>query len=260
MENQKSISSMFLGVPRKYLPSTLLRSSLFGLATLLERYFRLDIITPGNLPKSGPILLIANHSGFAGFDALLLAHTVERLRKRPLHIMAHRAYFDVFQGIANMAKSLGLIEPHVSSALKALKRHEALLIFPEAESGNFKSSRLKYRLQPFHSGFIRLAVEAGIPVTPVIITGAEEANLTLGNLDLRRYFRSVVVPLPLNLLPLPAKWRIEFLPPIDVREFGTPDLTDWQWVSATTSAIEQRMQETLSERLKQRAYVYVPGF
>lgn len=57
------------------------------------------------------------------------------------------------------------------------------------------------RLQPFKKGFVHLAIETGLPVVPMIITGAHEV-WERGNLRLRE------VPI-----------HIEFLPPIDTSEW-----------------------------------------
>ena len=53
------------------------------------------------------------------------------------------------------------------------------------------------------------------PIVPCTIVGAEESHLNLGNIDLSRFMKDIRIPIPLNLIPLPAKWKIRFWDPID---------------------------------------------
>src|SRR6185437_1622584 len=71
-----------------------------------------------------------------------------------------------------------------------------------------------YRLQKFHTGFVRMALKAKTPVIPCAITGAEESHLSLGSIDLRNFVRGLRIPLPVNFVPFPAKWRIRFFRPV----------------------------------------------
>jgi 1-acyl-sn-glycerol-3-phosphate acyltransferase len=78
----------------------------------------------------------------------------------------------------------------------------------------FKPSFKAYRLQEFKRGFIRAAIETNSPIVPVIVIGAEETHINLQQLKLSKYLRGLVLPIPLNVLPLPARWKIVFLEPI----------------------------------------------
>ena len=42
------------------------------LMDLMHKYFRLEIEGIENIPKQGPGIILPNHSGFAGFDAMIL--------------------------------------------------------------------------------------------------------------------------------------------------------------------------------------------
>ena len=39
---------------------------------ILKKYFRLEVVGAENIPESGAVLITPNHSGFSGFDAMVL--------------------------------------------------------------------------------------------------------------------------------------------------------------------------------------------
>jgi 1-acyl-sn-glycerol-3-phosphate acyltransferase len=227
---------------------------LFG--ELLERYFRLRVKGAQHLPRSGRAIILPNHSGFAGFDAVVLAHYLRKTLRRAPKLVAHRAYFDLFQSLRLISESLGLTKPRLAAVQAELERDKLLVLFPEAEAGNFKSSLHRYRLRHFHAGFVRLALLTGAPVVPCLVIGAEESNFNLGNVDLSRLVEHLVIPFPVNVFPLPAKWTIEFLPPIDLSAYGAAQAGDQQLVSTLAEKIRQDMQAALHERLAKRRAVY----
>jgi 1-acyl-sn-glycerol-3-phosphate acyltransferase len=184
------------------------------LGRALFKYFRVTVEQEQNVPSSGPAIIIANHSSLAGADALVLSEIVRRRRHRQARIMAHRFYFDWLRPLREFSFNFGLREPHVSSAVETLAHDHVMIVFPEGEAGNFKSSFKRYQLQRFHTGFLRMAKKTGAPIIPCLILGAEESHINLGSIDLSRYARKLRVPLPLNLIPLPTKWNIRFLEPV----------------------------------------------
>lgn len=209
----------------------------------LSRYFRLEIQGVENIPKRGACIIAANHSGFAGLDALLLYHSIKKFRKRLPKTLAHKLWFR-----SAMTKQLmlrfGFHEAKMGTGVQLLKRNSALIVFPEGESGNFKPSVQMYQLQPFRSGLVRLALESGAPIIPVLITGAEEANITIKQLKLPKLFNRMLLPLPLNVVPLPTKWSIYVLPRIDL-PYERAKGDDHNLVREITEDIQDQMQDAL---------------
>jgi 1-acyl-sn-glycerol-3-phosphate acyltransferase len=101
----------------------------------------------------------------------------------------------------------------------------------------------------FHgrSGFIKLALEAGVPIVPLVAVGGQETALFLSRgerlskaLRLDKLFRLKVLPISLAIpwginvgdmlahWPLPAKITIEAMEPIDLRKrYGqNPDVDE----------------------------------
>jgi 1-acyl-sn-glycerol-3-phosphate acyltransferase len=150
--------------------------------------------------------------------------------------------------------------------IRVLQRNGLLVVFPEGEGGSFKPSSQAYRLQPFRAGLVRLAAETQAPIVPCVITGAEETHVNLGVIDFKRAFKGLKFPIPLNLLaPLPAKWRIRFLPPLQLESLMTDaerdslraGVLDEAQVAAISERLRQKHQEALDRELAARPYVFL---
>ncbi|OFZ19196.1 MAG: hypothetical protein A2X94_11270 [Bdellovibrionales bacterium GWB1_55_8] len=223
---------------------------------LLRLYFRMEVEGIEHLPETGRALIAPNHSGFAGFDAVLLAHVIKRETRRRPRLLAHRAFFDFSSRLAEISEHFGLRKASVDGGAKMLEAGRLVILFPEGETGNFKPSTRAYQLQKFHTGFLRMAIEAGAPIVPCIIIGAEETHLNLGNINLSKLFKGLRIPIPVNFLPLPAKWKIVFLPPITSEKLPRTLLGDDVKLAAQAQLIRRRMQRELNVQLKKRPYVY----
>lgn len=227
---------------------------------LLMRYFRVSVHGIKNIPARGPAIVVANHSGYAGADAIVLAHVIHKKRGRSPRILAHRAFFEWSRLIRSVSESFNLREASMENGVALLKRKRLLLMFPEAEEGNFKPSRERYRLRRFHTGFARMALLAGAPVVPCLVVGAEESHLNFGSLNLSRLFPKLRLPLPINFFPLPAKWSIRFLEPIHLpKRYTADDAGDRAAMEGLATEIRVRMQEALDREVGSRGYVFVRG-
>ncbi len=224
---------------------------------LKKRYFRVTIEGIEHLPKTGHKGLVCpNHSGYAGTDAVLLADLIlEHTGRRP-RILAHRAFFDFSEKLKAVSESFGLQKASIENGIQVQNRKHLLILFPEGERGNFKPTTKRYHLQEFKTGFLRIAIESGAPIIPCVIIGAEESHLNLGNLDLSKYLKGIRVPLPLMLIPLPAKWKIKFLPPIDTSFFDQEILKDPEKLKKLAQKIRRQLQHAIHEELKTRKYVF----
>ena len=75
-------------------------------------------------------------------------------------------------------------------------------------------------------------------------------------LKLTKFLRGTVLPLPLNVLPLPAKWRIKFLEPIHL-PYKPDAVNDTELVHEIAQEIEEIMQDALTEELKKRGGAFL---
>jgi 1-acyl-sn-glycerol-3-phosphate acyltransferase len=190
-----------------------------------------------------------------GFDALMIAYHVKQKKNVIPHIIAHKLWF-LSPEISVAAKKFGLVPATYQNGLEILKNQEPLLLFPEGEEGNFKPSNKRYHLRRFRRGFVRLALETGAPIIPSVVIGAEETHLTLSQIRWAKDLIGTIIPIPLNVVPLPAKWKIQFLPPIQLEK--NPELAKNQaYVTAMSRKIRLHLQKAMHEELKKRGKVFL---
>ena len=224
------------------------------MAEIMTKYFRMTIEGTENIPRKGPGLITPNHSGYLGFDALLLGHHIHKATKRTARILTHKLWF-VTPTTAIPMQKLGFIEATKKNGLKELNKNNLVALFPEGEYGNFKPSNKAYHLQEFRRGFVRMAIEKQCPIVPTLILGAEETHINLARLKFTKYLRGTVLPLPLNIIPLPAKWHIIFMEPIYL-PYTKKHLEDRELIGELCSEIREKMQERLSAEVNKRKNLY----
>jgi 1-acyl-sn-glycerol-3-phosphate acyltransferase len=248
-----------------------IRESLPRLWLLASLYFRADVRGLGNVPEEGPVLLVGNHSGgnlTPDTGVFTLAFSTYFGVERVFHQLAHNLVLSM-PGLSFLRK-YGTVAASQDNARKALQAGAAVLVYPggdyEVHRPSWEGRRVDFGGR---KGFLRLALEEGVPIVPVVSIGGQETALFLSRgerlaklLGLDRAFRlkvlpiSVGIPWGLNIgdmlghLPLPAKITIEALPAIDLRrEFGAdPDLDE------VYDHVVRQMQETLDALAAERRF------
>jgi 1-acyl-sn-glycerol-3-phosphate acyltransferase len=209
---------------------------------LVEHYFRPRLLGAHRLPDRGPLVLAANHSGNAfPYDAMVLdALLWQRDGTRPeakLRSVFEReltlAWWMRPFGLDNFWRRCGGVDMTFDNFDRLLARGDRVAYYPEGVPGIGKGFQNRYRLQPFHTSFVRLAARHGAPICPVYIVNAEWVlpfNFTLPPLDwlVEKMFRVPFLPLPgapLGVLfpwawylALPARMIFVVGEPIDARE------------------------------------------
>jgi 1-acyl-sn-glycerol-3-phosphate acyltransferase len=236
---------------------------------LASLWFRGEVRGLGNIPDSGPVLLVGNHSGGNMTpDTLVftLAFNTYFGVERAFYQLAHNLVLSM-PGLGSLRK-FGTVAAAPSNARKALESGAALLVYPGGDYEVHRPSWERNRVDfDGRKGFIRLALEADVPIVPVVSIGGQETALFLSRgerlarlLALDRMFRLKVLPISIALpwglnvgdmlghIPLPAKITVETLPPIDLRaEFGPePDLDE------VYAHLMRLMQETLDALAAER--------
>lgn len=221
---------------------------------ILKKYFRIEIIGIENIPKKGPVIIAPNHSGFLGFDALILSYILQQNTKRIPRVMTHHLWF-LTKATSLPAHKLGFIEATYDNGVSLLKKNSLVVLFPEGEEGNFKPSSKRYQLQEFKRGFIRMAIETNAQIVPTIILGAEETHINLQQLKFTKFLRGLVLPLPLNVIPLPAKWKIIFEKPVYL-PFLAEKIKDTELCHELANEIQESLQKKINKEVKKRGSGY----
>ncbi len=217
---------------------------------IIRKYLRVEVEGIENVPKDGSAIIISNHSGYAGFDALMLSNEIRRETSRIARMVAHKLWF-LGKPVKVVSEKMGLVEADMNHSLEILNEKELLILFPEGEAGNFKPSNRRYRLQEFKRGFARLAMITNSPIIPAVVIGAEETHINLSNIRFTKYLLGLAVPIPLNIIPLPVKWKIKFLPPIHLNA-KPADAMDRKKVFKVSRDMKHLLQKTIIDELRIR--------
>ncbi|MDO4584853.1 MAG: lysophospholipid acyltransferase family protein [Planctomycetia bacterium] len=132
-------------------------------------WFRISYRHWERVPRTGAVILIANHQSF--LDPPLIGIGLTRY----CHFMARKTLFRGLFGwhlrnlnafpISQDGNPIGGIK----ETLRLLKQGEAVVIFPEG------SRSFDGKLQPFQGGILTVAKRAKVPIVPCAIRGAYEA-------------------------------------------------------------------------------------
>ena len=156
---------------------------LIGNALLYRHYFRVSTRNIDRVPDGG-VLLIANHAGQFAYDGAMLAMAMLLEAEPPRLARGMGEYFlwkVPWMGIA--ASRIGTLVGTPENCIAMLEAGECVMVFPEGARGANKPFHKRYQLQRFGLGFMRLALQAGVPIVPVGIVGSEEQQPGFANLE-----------------------------------------------------------------------------
>jgi 1-acyl-sn-glycerol-3-phosphate acyltransferase len=247
-----------------------LREALPLLWLISTFYFRAEVRDIGNVPADRPALLVGNHSGgnvIVDTFIFSLAFSTYFGVERPFHQLAHNLAI-AWPVAGDLLRKSGTLSASHENAEEALAAGAPVLVYP---GGDWETHRPSWRGDEVdfagRKGFIRLALEAGVPIVPVVSIGGQETALFLSRgarlartLRLDQLLRLKVLPISLAMpwglnigdfaghLPLPAKITIEVLPPIDLeREFG-PDPDVDEVYDHVTALMQEALDGLAAER------------
>jgi 1-acyl-sn-glycerol-3-phosphate acyltransferase len=215
-----------------------------ALGVLYKHYFRVRTFGIEQVPDQGPVMLVSNHSGGLPTDggmivaSLLFDHEPPRL----CHGMVEK-FAQNWPYLSPWFSRVGQLPGLPEHAKRLLQDGRVLLVFPEGVRGTGKLYRDRYQLVRFGTGFMRIAVEVGVPIIPLAFIGGEEAIPTIYHAkSLAKLVGAPYVPItPYGLpIPLPVHCEIHFGAPMRFEGNGSePDDVIGGWVEQVRERIEQ---------------------
>lgn len=141
---------------------------------IFKLIFRLKIIGSENIPKTGPFVIVANHSSL--LDGFVLVSSV-----KPKVTFMSAAYLFKMPFVGNVLRGVGAIPVQgkgsniklIKEAIKVLQASGVLGIFPEGRITNEKDDFSA------KAGAAYLAIKADVQIIPMAIKGANKV-LPLG--------------------------------------------------------------------------------
>lgn len=189
---------------RKRDAANLITGSLTDIALALGGV-ELDVIGEEHLWERRPAVFIWNHRNI--FDAQIVGNLVRRdfgavakkeLERVPLFAAASRFMHIAFVDRNNSRAAVEALRP----ATELLRRGVSMVVAPEGTRAGGRT------VAPFKKGAFRMAMEAGVPIVPIVIRNADDVGSR--NASVMR----------------PAKVDVAVLPPIPVDDWTLDDLDD----------------------------------
>jgi len=236
---------------------------------LYDVWWRVEAEGVRNVPAHGRALLVANHAGsLFPFDASMILGAI--MKQHPLPRWARFMVLDwafVLPYLSSFMRRVGGVPASPLNAMRLLGQDELVMAFPEGVKGTGKPFSQRYRLQRFgRGGFVEIALRTGSPIVPVAVVGSEEIYPKIG--ESRAMARAVGAPFvpitptfpllgPLGLVPLPARWRIEFCEPVDLSGHGPDAADDRRVVFDISEQVRETIQQKLYENLAKRGSAFL---
>ena len=231
-------------------------------------YFRAELRGVERAP-SGPALYVGNHSGglVTPDSFLLLAglFTTAGVDAVPYVLAGDSALR--LPGANQLLAPLGAVRASIATATALLERRDKVLVYPGGDRDAMRAYRDRDRvIFAGRTGYIRLALQAGVPIVPVVTAGAHAGLVILSDgqgiaraLRANRLLRIDTWPVALCLpwglvigpgllyLPWPTRILTALLEPIHFERQGPAAAADRAYVRACADLVERRMQRALSE-------------
>jgi 1-acyl-sn-glycerol-3-phosphate acyltransferase len=236
--------------------------------TVFGTYFRGEVRGLDNIPD-GPSLLVGNHSG-----GTIIADTFVFAAEFYEHFGPDRRFHQLAHDIAARLPATGIsrwgtVAANHDNARKAFEKGAPVLVYPGGDYETFRPSWHADKIEfGGRKGFIKLALEQGVPIVPVVAVGGQETALFLTRgeraaektgwaektrikvlpVQVAPPFGLTVLDLPTRI-PLPAKITVEVLPPIDLVERFGPDPDTDEVYEGVTHEMQQALSELQDERV-----------
>lgn len=243
------------------------------IAPALEAWFRPVVRGLERVPD-GAALYVGNHSG-ATTTPDTFVFCGHLLRERGVEFvpwgLAHELAL-IVPGFRHILLPLGAVRASHENALRLLRAGEKVMVYPGGDLDAMRAWRDRKRVVfgP-RRGYVRLAIQAGVPIVPVVTAGGHEIFRVLSDgrriahwIGADRFLRLkcwpiiLSVPWGLTVGPPPPciPWRTrifqEVLDPIEFERTGDEAAADSAYVETCHNRVLSAMQDALTRLYAER--------
>jgi 1-acyl-sn-glycerol-3-phosphate acyltransferase len=252
-------------------------AALFGrLDPILERFFSPRVTGLGRIPD-GPALYVANHNaGLLMPDVFIVGSAI--FRERGLADMPYGLVHDLAVRPAALNRLLcpiGAVRARAGTAERVFERGSKALVYPGGDLEVMRPFSQRDRIVfGQRRGYVKLALRAGVPISPIVTAGAHSGFMVLDDggrvakaLGLPRWARVNVLPTVLSFpwgltfgfpppyVPIPTRIYSEVLAPIHFAWTGEAAASDEKWVEECHQRVVGTMQAALTRLARERREV-----
>ncbi len=227
-------------------------------APLYDSYFRVKSYGHEHIPKTGPAILAANHSGSIPIDGAMLWIDVLRHTDPPRTARPVADHFvTALPVVSTLFARCGVVGGSRGNARALLESGELLMIFPEGVPGIGKLFRQRYQLQEWRVGHCELAIRHRAPVVPVGIVGAEEQMPQIARIPAPRGLPIPYIPVTATPIPLPVRYHIHYGEPLRFDlEYEPDDADEPEKVHEAAQRVKAEVQKLLERGLQLREGIF----
>jgi 1-acyl-sn-glycerol-3-phosphate acyltransferase len=241
---------------------------------LTRWYYRLEVHGLERVP-AGRALVVINHNAGITFAELLgfgARFVMERGIEDAIYGLGHDGILAV-PLLKNFLIKAGGVRASHGHGDKVLAADRKILVAPGGNREAYRPFKNRHRIDfGGRTGFLRLALRHGAPISPAVFIGGHETFAVLHDgqfiaqaLGLKKHFRLDTFPVfvglpwglgigPLFHLPLPSKCKVQVLDPITTAEYGPEAENDPQALKELYHKVTGAMQRELTKMAAQRRF------
>ncbi len=239
---------------------------------LYRYYFRVKSDGWHHIPSKGKVFLIGTHNGgLAAPDLAMITYEWFRLfgTFRRVYALTHPNVWKVFPPWGKVLGQIGAVMAHPKMARAALSQDASVLVYPGGLQELFRPySQRKQIYFAGRKGFIKLALQEEVPITPIISKGAHHTLIVLAECyQLAKKLHQWGMPWlfdldpevfpiylgwpwgvaigPLPNIPFPVPIHIRVCPPIVFERYGKEAAAERHYVDTCYHLVCQQMQQEL---------------
>ncbi|MBT3983894.1 MAG: acyltransferase family protein [Bacteriovoracaceae bacterium] len=246
---------------------------LIKIRPFMDKFFKPEVRGLDNIPKDSSLFVGNHNSGMLTPDSFIFgAAVIDKfgLEKLP-YGLAHTTAISI-PILHHLAVPLGAIRASHENAKILFENGKNVIVYPGGDMDAMRSYKERNRvIFGGRMGYIRLALNHGVPIIPVVSAGAHTTFLVLNDgksiakfFKLDKYLRIKVWPITLSLpwgltfgpppphFPMPTKITIEVLNPIIFERTGKEAAKDEQYVSLCHERVLNTMQSKLDQLVSEQ--------